>query len=55
MKKPSEIIKSSGIRPPKPGQNYYICEKCGHHWEGFLPVCPKCGSLKGEHDTLRKY
>jgi hypothetical protein len=55
MKKPSKMIKSSSIRSPKPGQNYYVCRKCGHHWEGLFPVCLKCGSLQVEHDTLRKY
>jgi rubrerythrin len=42
----------NGVRPPKPFNKYYYCQKCSHHFEGILPICPKCGSFKVKHDIM---
>ncbi|GHU02147.1 hypothetical protein FACS1894147_03410 [Spirochaetia bacterium] len=40
---------TSGLIPPKFG-HYYRCKKCGHGFEGLLPICPKCKSLNVGYD-----
>jgi rubrerythrin len=42
---PGGIPPVSGFRPPKLGHNYYMCKKCGHHFEGLLPICPECKAI----------
>ncbi|GHU30201.1 hypothetical protein FACS1894172_02950 [Spirochaetia bacterium] len=49
------MLPTSGIRPPKIGYHYYWCRKCGNHFEGLLPICPKCKSLTVTQDTIVRH
>jgi rubrerythrin len=60
MKKPNGILPNgispaNGVRPPKPGHNYYVCKKCGHRFEAVLPICPECKSLEVSRDTILRH